>query len=250
MSAGKVAAVFSGDPFLRKLYLLADEERGPEMTAVVHVLNLALIKAYSKQRVPQISLAFTNTGAPLRWLSYPGWLIQIILTICLLQAATAIADEKERSLSSLLVSPATWVDYLSSKLIWNTALSTAVLILTTLLTGAPLKFGTLLVFGILGSMVYTIGSLLIGLRSPNPLFARALATLAYIVSALPLMVKNLDFTAKSGLKVFPSYLILLGMEQALDSSPGAYLGFYSLILIIEAALLFGVSYAALKRADY
>lgn len=250
LSEGEVAAVFSVEPDSRRLTLLADPLKSLEITSLVNALNQAIIGIFSQRSVPQIQVVLRDRGAPARWLSFPTWLIQILLAICLLQAAATIADEKERTLSSLLVSPLTWGDYLGAKLIWNSLLCVAALLLTMLLTGAPMNLWLLLTFGLLGSLLYTIISLLIGLCSPTPLFARALATLVYIISALPLMLRNLDFASKVGLKYFPSYLILLGLESSLGSQPTANLGSPGTILVLEAGVLLWVTWAALRQMDF
>ena len=171
--------------------LLVSKTKAKEAIVIVNAINVALLQLYSRQSIPQFQLVFTNQSLAVRWLSLPVWLIQVILTVCLLQAAAAIADEKERqTLHSLLISPISFGDYLLSKLAWNSLVGTGAILLTLALTRAPLNLGMVISFGILGGMVYTSISIVIGLFSPSALFARTLATLAYIISALPLMVQG------------------------------------------------------------
>jgi hypothetical protein len=233
----------------RQIKLLVDKTRVQEATFVTNAINSALIRIFAKEEMPLIKLVYLNKSIPTRWISLPIWLIQLILTICLLQAAAGIADEKERqTLHSLLVSPMTLTDYLFSKIIWNAFIGTGSILLTLILTGAVINYWAVTLFGLLGCMIYSIVSILIGLFTPGALFARTLATLAYIISALPMMIKDLSFHGKEFLNIFPSYLILNGLNQALLLNPfNSLLAIYSLGLFIETGLLLGITYVALKQ---
>ena len=233
--------------------LLVSKTKTKEAIVIVNAINVALLQLYSRQSIPQFQLIFTNESLAIRWLSLPVWLIQVILTVCLLQAAAAIADEKERqTLHSLLISPISFGDYLLSKLAWNSLVGTGAILLTLALTKAPLNLGMVISFGILGCMVYTAISIVIGLFSPSALFSRTLATLAYIISALPLMVRDLSFFGKIGLKIFPSFLILLGFERSLQQHPYSGEFFvYALILTLETILILGITHFILNnKADF
>lgn len=232
--------------------LLVDKTRSQEAAFVTGAINSALIHTYTDKSIPLIKLVYLNKTVPTRWISLPIWLIQIILTICLLQAASSISDEKERqTIHSLLVSPMTINDYMFSKLIWNALIGTGSILLTLLLTGAVINYWAVLIYGLLGCMAYSAVSILIGLFSPSALFARTVATISYIVSALPMMIKDLSFAWKGILNLFPSYQIMYGLEQALLSNPfnDIYI-WYALGLLIETCLLLGIACTALRyKAD-
>jgi ABC-type transport system involved in multi-copper enzyme maturation permease subunit len=233
--------------------LLVDKTRAGEAAFVAGAINSALVRAYTNQNIPLIKLVYLNQSISTRWISLPIWLIQIILTICLLQAAASIADEKERqTIHSLLVSPMTLNDYMFSKLIWNAFIGTGSILLTLLLTGAAINLFAVILFALLGCLIFSAASILIGLFSPSALFARAVATLTYIVAALPMMIKDLSFNWKFIFNLFPSYLIIYGLERALLSHPvNTLFALSALGLIMETVLLLGITYIVLKhKADF
>ncbi len=196
--------------------LLIDKARTQEAIFIVNTINWALLNESRTQEASQIKLIYTNEQLPVRWLSFPVWLLQIILTVCLLQAAAAVADEKEKqTLHSLLISPMSIMEYLFAKLAWYSVIGIGALFLTISITKAPINLWYVLLFGIVGSLTFGALSLLIGLLAPTPLFARTFATVTYLVAALPLMVRDLSFAWKESLYAFPSFLVLKGFEKAL-----------------------------------
>jgi ABC-type Na+ efflux pump permease subunit len=233
--------------------LLVDKAHAAEAAFVANAINLSIIQAYSQKNMPIIKLIYLNRTVPTRWISLPIWLIQIILTVCLLQAAAAVSDEKERqTIHSLLVSPMTVHDYIASKMIWNALIGTGSVLLTLILTGAVVNYGAILTYSFLGCLVYAAVSILIGLLSPSALFARTIATLTYIVSALPMMVKDLSFHWKGILDLLPSNLIMYGLERALLPNP--FNGIFLLniaVILSETLFLIAITYMALKhKADF
>lgn len=204
-----------------------------QVSMMVNALNLALLHIYTDEDVPQIELV-SSTGSFKNLLSsmaLPIWLIQIILTICLLQNSAAIAEEKSRhTLHSILVSPATLGDYFAAKLTWNMLLGMISIILTIELIGFDFDPFYLIGFSLLGCGVYTCSALLIGLLAPNALFARTVSTVFYLVSALPIMVKNTSLAWKDLLNIIPSFPLIYGLEQAFLEAP--LQGNVSLFIII------------------
>ncbi len=233
--------------------LLVDKTKLKESTLIVNSINVAILQSFSPKSVPRIDLVYQNKAIQTRWVSFPIWLIQIVLTVCLLQAAAAISDEKERqTFHALLVSPMTLTDYLLAKLGWNTIIGTSAVLLSLLLTGASINIGTVIIFTILGCMIYSAISILIGLFSPGALFARTIATLAYIISALPMMIKDLSFNWKGLLTIFPSYLILYGFERSLLPNPiNDLASIYGMVLLLEIIFsLIIINYILKYKADF
>jgi hypothetical protein len=250
LAAAKIDGVMLGNPDKSgSIKLLVDKTRSQEAAFIVGVINSALIQAYTNKNIPLLKLVYLNNTVPTRRVSLPIWLIQLILTICLLQAASAIADEKERqTIHSLLVSPMTLTDYMFSKLIWNSLIGTGSILLTLILTGASINYWAVLIYGLLGCITYSAISILIGLFSPSALFARTVGTLAYIISALPMMIKDLSFAWKGFLNLFPSYQIMYGLERALLPHPFNYLyTLYAIGLLGETLILLVVTSIALKK---
>jgi hypothetical protein len=254
LAAAKINGVILDTPnAFGPIKLLVDKTRAGEAAFVAGAINSAIVRAYTTRNIPLIQLVYLNKSIPTRWISLPIWLIQIILTICLLQAAASIADEKERqTIHSLLVSPMTLNDYMFSKLIWNAFIGTGSILLTILLTGAAINIWAVIIFTLLGCLIFSAASILIGLCSPSALFARTVATLTYIIAALPMMIKDLSFNWKFLLNLFPSYLIIYGLERALLPNPFNTLFFLSALgLFLEIALLLGITYILLKhKADF
>lgn len=253
LNRGEVDGVILQNSQSNQLSLLVDKARTQEAVFILNAINLALINASRSQATSQITLSYINDQLPVRWLSFPVWLLQIILTVCLLQAAAAIADEKERqTLHSLLVSPMSFQDYLISKLIWYTAIGVGALFLTIFLTKAPINGWYVLIFGITGSLTFGALSLLIGLLAPTALFARTFATLTYLIAALPLMVRDLSFAWKESLFIFPSYLVLKGFEKALlFNSYQPEMTFWIIGLLTESVILLSITRIYLqKKADF
>jgi hypothetical protein len=216
--------------------------------AISNSLNTALIRIYSDPAIPQFVIAGPKNGPRLDWLALPLWLIQIILTLCFLQNTAAIADEKERqTLHALLVSPMTLIDYFAAKLCWSVALGSGSLMLTLFLIKSPAQTGYILTFGFLGALVYSALAILIGLLTPTALFARSTATVLYLVSSLPLMIKNIDVAWKNWLNIFPTFMILRGFEAAFNTIPATELYVLGLGLLSEAMLFLGVSYLTLQH---
>lgn len=250
LAAAKIDGVILDNAGItRPIKLLVDKTRSQEAVFVVGAINSAIIRAYSDKSTPLIQLVYFNTTVPTRWVSLPIWLIQILLTLCLLQSASTIADEKERqTIHSLLVSPMTLTDYMLSKIIWNSLIGTGSILLTLILTGADINYWAVLIYSLLGCLAFSALSLLIGLFSPSALFARTVATLAYIISALPMMVKDLPFAWKGLLNIFLSYQIIYGLDQALLLKPFNRLYmFYALILFIETFVLMMITGFAIKK---
>ncbi len=253
LNQGEIDGVILSDGQSSQLSLLVDKARTQEAVFIVNTINFALINAYRSQAIPQINLRFTNEQLPVRWLSFPVWLLQIILTVCLLQAAGAVADEKERqTLHSLLVSPMSFREYLLSKLIWYTVIGVGALFLTVFLTKAPLNLWYVLLFGVSGSLAFGALSLLIGLLAPTALFARTFATLTYLIAALPLMVRDISFAWKESLYLFPSFLVLKGFEKALlTNSYQPEITFWVIGLLVQTFILLSITGTYLqKKADF
>ncbi len=216
----KIDGVIYNSQAENQFTLLVDKADLKAATLLADNLNVALLQTYATKKVPFLQLEYLHQELPVRWASFPIWLLQIILTICLLQTAAAIADEKERqTLHALLVTPLSHLSYLLAKLVWVLLISNAAIFLAIYLTKAPLNLGQIALYSSLGAFLYTSLALMIGLFTPNALFARTLATFLYLVSALPLMVRELDFAGKNLLKIFPSYLIVRHLETTLLPRP-------------------------------
>lgn len=219
--------------------LLVNQSGYNKAVAISNALNVVLIRTYAHPDLPQIEIEGPPKNTPLDWIALPLWLIQIILTICLLQNTAMIADEKERqTLHSMLVSPMTLTEYLTAKLVWSTLLGTAALLLTLFLTRSPAHPGYIFSFGVLGALVYSGLAILVGLLAPNALFARSTATVLYLVSSLPLMVNHVGQTWKGLLQCFPTFLIRRGFEAALIPTARDGVFTFGFWLLIEAVALF------------
>ncbi len=253
LSQGKVGGIILENNQTNRFNLLTDKAKTQEGVLIVNSINLALINASRDRETPQINLIFTEQSLPTRWLSFPVWLLQIILTVCLLQGAAAVADEKEKqTLHSLLITPMSIMEYLFSKLIWYTMIGIGALFLTITITRAPVDLRYVFLFGVVGSTAFGALSLLIGLLAPTALFARAFATVTYLIAALPLMVRELSFAWKDSLYIFPSFLVLKGFEKALllDLTQSE-VAFWVIGLLAQAGvLLYITGFYVQKKADF
>lgn len=249
LTQNKVDAVLYAKLDRPNRYTLQVTQSGYKKAAAIsNALNVALIQIYANPQIPQLEVTGPPQKTPLDWVALPLWLIQIILTICLLQNTALIADEKERqTLHALLVSPMTPTNYLTAKLTWSTLLGTTSLVLTLLLTRSPVQTGYILVFGLLGALVYSGIAVCIGLLAPNALFARSTATVLYLVSSLPLMVSNVDIAWQKLLHVFPTFLILRGFEAALIPASQGAVRNLALGLLAEAIALFVLTRLVLRH---
>ncbi|HOJ78341.1 MAG TPA: ABC transporter permease [Bacillota bacterium] len=183
---------------------------------ITNAINIVLIQQFSNESIPQVELEYAGKTIENRWLALPLWLIQIILTVCFLQNTATIAEEKsKKTLHSFLVSPASMSDYLVAKMLWNSAIGLASLILTIVLTGYKINLPNFLIFGLLGCLFFASLSLLIAIASPHALFARTLSTCVYFVSSLPLMAKDIDLGWKDILNILPTIQIFNGFEAAI-----------------------------------
>lgn len=252
LNNGKIDGLIIENHQARQFSLLIDKSRAQEGIFIVNTINLALINASRPHEIPQINLVYNNEQIPVRWLSLPVWLLQIILTICLLQKAAAVADEKEKqTLHSLLITPMSTIEYLFSKLLWYTILGVGALFLTILITKAPVNLCLLFLFGVAGSLAFGSLALLIGITARTALFARTFATLTYLISALPLMIRDLSFPWKEGLNIFPSFLILKGFENALLNSYPPEAPFWITGLFMQAIVLLLITdFYLRKKADF
>ena len=253
LNQGKVEGVILKDHHQNQFALLTDKARTQQAILIVNSINLTLINASRNRKIPQINLIYSEQSLPTRWLSFPVWLLQIILTVCLLQGTAAVADEKEKqTLHSLLITPMSVKEYLFAKLIWYTIISVGSLFLTIGITRAPIDFQYVLLFGVVGSLTFGALSLLIGFLAPTALFARAFATVTYLIAALPLMVRDLSFAWKEGLYVFPSFLVLKGFEKALLlNSSQSEVVFWVVGLLTQATVLLLITgFYIRKKADF
>lgn len=220
----------------------------------LNAINATLVRLYSGRAIPQIALKYSGPKLSNRWLAFPVWIIQIILAVCLLQAAASIADEKEKqTFHSLLISAMTLGDYLAAKIIWNGLVGLGAIWFAVLLTGCPLNGWSVSLIGLLGGFVYTALALIIGLFSPNPLFARTIATLTYLISAVPIMVRDLSFSGKALLNIFPSFLMMGQLENALIVHSPRFEGVIATAagLLAECLILFFLAHAVItKKADF
>jgi ABC-type Na+ efflux pump permease subunit len=231
-----------------RFQLLVAQSGYQKAVAVSNALNVALLQIYAQPNLPQFVITGPIKSASLDWIALPMWLIQIILTICLLQSTSQIADEKERqTLHSLLVSPMTLMEYLTAKLSWSVMLGAAALMVTLFLTRSPAQPLYILIFGILGALVYSSLAILLGLLTPNALFARTTATVVYLASSLPLMINNSNLAWKGLLNNFPTFLILRGFEAALLPTPLSQLSHLGVLLLLQAGILLGFAYFMLKN---
>jgi hypothetical protein len=250
LAQNKVDAVLlPGNTASPRIRLLVSQSGYRKAVAVSTALNATLIHIYARPDLPQFEITGPRKNASLDWIALPLWLIQIILTICLLQNAGQIAEEKERqTLHSLLVSPLTVTDYLAAKISWSVLLGTAALMITLFLTKSPARPLYILGFGSLGTLVYSSLAILIGLSAPNALFARTVATIVYLASSLPLMINNSDPAWKGLLQLFPTFLIQRGFEAALLSTAAleqaARTGGW---LLLQAVTLLGLAYFLFKK---
>ena len=121
----------------------------------------------------------------------PVWLILIIMAICLFLTASTVAEEKaEKKLQALLVTPLSRAEYFCAKLLFVALLGTGCLGLTLLLTGYPADYGRVLLAGLFGTLLFAAVAIAIGIAAPNPPAARTIATMVYLVFALPLLLKS------------------------------------------------------------
>lgn len=229
--------------------LLVSGASAEKASLVANAINASLIQIFSRQNLPRIKLEVSGAIRKVSTIALPLWLIQIILTISLLQNSAAIAEEKAKHiLHSLLVSPVTLPEYFTSKIIWSSLLGCLSIFITVLLTGFDFQPGYLMIFSLVGCIVYSAAALLIGLITPNAVMARTISTTFYLISALPLMIKNTTFRWKTALEFIPSFPILHGLEKAilltpLEAQSLIFLG----ILAAEALLLLLITYFSIKN---
>lgn len=233
-----------------RFVFLAKGSKASQSAAIVTALNAAFIRVYSKESLPSIDLKTTvPTIQNLSSLALPLWLIQIILTLCLLQSTANIAEEKSKhTLHAILVSPAKLLDYCAAKILWNTLLGLASVLLTTWLTRASYNPVYLISFTTLGCLVYTSAALFIGLVSPHPLMARTLSTTFYLISALPLMLKDSHLAWRNLLNFLPTFSIVQGLERAVLQQPWQNSpSFLLAIMAAESVLLLTILSAILRK---
>jgi hypothetical protein len=233
-----------------RVQLLVSQSGYQKAVAVSNALNVTLIRIYARPDLPQFEIVGPPPqAASADWIALPLWLIQIILTVCLLQSTGQIAEEKERqTLHSLLVSPLTITEYLAAKLIWSVLLGTAAIMATLFLTKSPARPFPILIFGCLGTLVYSSLAILLGLLAPNALFARTTATVVYLVSSLPLLINNSNLAWKSLLNCFPTFLVQRGFEAALlPLSALDQLTRTGSLLLLQAGALLSLAYFLLKN---
>jgi ABC-type Na+ efflux pump permease subunit len=254
LSQAKIDALLQPSrPGSGKITLLANQTQAKKAALLINAVNVSLIQTFSNRRIPQIQMKYLNQKAQPRWLSVPIWLIQLILTIALLQAAAAVADEKEKqTLHSLLVSPVQFIEYMGAKVLWAAFVGMASIYLTLWLTKCPSHLVELSLFALLGCLIYAFQALLVGLFAPNALFARTIATVIYLVSTFPMMIADLAGEGKELLNLFPSYLILRGLEQAVQLQPlTAEHSLGAIVLGLETLALAGIAYYFFKqKADF
>lgn len=249
LTQNQVDGVILPKPDAQNRYTLLVAQSGyTKAAAVSNALNVVLIRIYARPGIPQFKITGPSPKQHLDWMALPLWLIQIILTICLLQNTAMIAEEKERqTLHALLVSPMTLSEYLTAKIGWSTCLGTGAISLTWFLTQSPAHLPTLLVFGGLGSLVYSGLAVLLGSLAPNAIFARTTSTALYLFSSLPLMVSNANLAWKDLLNQFPTFLIMRGFEAAILPTAPRELFDIGLWLLGEFLLLLIITHFALKR---
>jgi hypothetical protein len=249
LTQGKVDGVLLWKETGNELTLLVDKTRSRSAVMLVNALNAALVTTYSRPDIPQIKLIYANPAIPVRWLSLPTWLIQVLFFIGLLQVAAAVADEKDRqTLNSLIISPLHYLEYIVARVCWYALVALAAVVCTLLFTGARLNLPPLIIFTLLGGCVFAAAGVLIGIACPNPLFARTVATLAYILGTIPIMLRDLSLPFQEALASFPSLMILNGLESSLQKG-ATYLNllpFFSIVLLSETGLLLLISYLLLK----
>lgn len=236
----------SSSRYYQLLVLGADSKTA---SLIINSINAAIIKLYRRDRIPQLKPAYRGKTIQTRWLALPLWLIQIILTICLLQNTAGLADEKaKQTFHSIIITPVTVPEYLSAKIIWNCAIGLVSLWLTVGLTGYRVNPFYLNCFGLLGCLAYTAAGIGIGLLAPNSILARTISTLVYLVSSLPLMAKNINLAWRGILNILPTYLIFHGMENAVFRNPfkvGSLV--YAGLLLAEAVFILSITIFTLKR---
>lgn len=241
-------------PSETRVDIIVNPANASRITSIIDNINVNIIRVYAKEGIPQFRLREAGSRTVLRWLSFPIWIIQIILALCLLQAASAVADEKEKqTFHSLMVSPLTFAEYLTVKLIWTTLVGLGAIWLTVVLTGSPVNFGPFTLISFLGCLVYSALAVAIGLLAPNPLFARTIATVTYLASAFPMMIQDLSFEGKFLLNIFPSFLTLRQLERSLLLKGPGWEGFLPAALILAAECLAITSllhFILKKKADF
>jgi len=235
---------------LNRYTFMAKGSNMAQSATIVTALNAALIRIYSKESIPHIELKTTGPAVQnISSLALPLWLIQIILTTCLLQSTATIAEEKAKhTLHAILVSPAKLSDYFTAKILWNTMIGLASVLLTTWLTRSYYNPVYLISFTALGCLVYTSAALFIGLLSPQPLLARTFSTVLYLISALPLMLKNTRLAWGNLLNFLPTFSLIQGLERAVLQQPWQVSSLPLLaIMAAETVLLLTILSAILKK---
>lgn len=251
LAEGQVDGVLTQDKGAPKheYLLLVPGSESPKASMIMNQINLTLLQIYSNDQIPHIKLTLQGKTLDIRRLALPLWLIQIILTVCLLQNTAVIAEEKSKqTLHSLLVTPVTIREYISAKMVWNTFITLSSVLLTIGVTRISIDFLQLILFVISGCVVYSTAAIMIGLFSPNTVFARTISTLVYLLSSIPLMTKNSALSWQEVLNYFPTFAIHFGLEKAVLQSSISPESLVQLgLLWIEAFLLLLLTSYILKR---
>lgn len=178
----------------------------------------------------------------------PVWLILIIMAICLFLTASTVAEEKaEKKLQALLVTPLSRAEYFCAKLLFVALLGTGCLGLTLLLTGYPADYGRVLLAGLFGTLLFAAVAIAIGIAAPNPPAARTIATMVYLVFALPLLLKSPQSAGEGWRWLFPSNLFFCRLEHTMGS--GALNGLLPVRVVpaLETIAFILCSYCFIRR---
>ena len=162
--------------------------------------------------------------------------------------ASTVAEEKaEKKLQALLVTPLSRAEYFCAKLLFVALLGTGCLGLTLLLTGYPADYGRVLLAGLFGTLLFAAVAIAIGIAAPNPPAARTIATMVYLVFALPLLLKSPQSAGEGWRWLFPSNLFFCRLEHTMGS--GALNGLLPVRVVpaLETIAFILCSYCFIRR---
>lgn len=235
-----------------KMELLVDETSPNQVNFALVVLR-EMARTYRSQTLPMeftVEKVREMKGGP-RLSMLPVWLLFSLMGSLMIVTSSLIEEKEKKTLAALLVTPAGMGEIVWGKVAVGSCLSLAsVLLILALNQGFSGNTAALLLFALLGSLLFSFTGVLVGILSPSQTSAGALNSLIFMALFMPVVLADVSKVMAALCVVLPTHYLYEGIGRSLLAGfgPVALKGHLLFLLALDGALILTCQ-AALRRRE-
>jgi ABC-2 type transport system permease protein len=247
-----VAALVDEGGASPRMALLVDETYPTQVNFALVVLR-EMARSYASQDLP---LQFTIekvrelTGGP-RLTMLPVWILFSLMGGLMIVTSSLVEEREKKTLAALLAAPVSIGEVVWGKVAVGSALTLSSVFLILLLNGAfSGNNGSLALLSCLGSLMFCLAGVVVGLSARSQTSAGALNSLLFMILFMPVVLADVSRMMAGVCRALPSFYLHEGIGRSMLAGFGAAaLKGHFAVLSAAVVILFLASTYLIKRQE-